>query len=173
MSRMSVDGRYVSSRCPRPSLLCADLSTPEQCYLAPPDVDEDPAVYKSTKTVKAEDTPANGDEQSGDAPAEQEKKADGPKITMGGVELEFDESQLSPSDFDTDSEGGDMDDGPLLHLGLGFNKFLLVLRDPGVMRFVKYLSTSAEGSRWDVCGEWDVGQLEEEESSDADAEAGA
>jgi hypothetical protein len=92
---------------------------------------------------------------------------------MGGVELEFDESQLSPSDFDTDSEGGDMDDGPLLHLGLGFNKFLLVLRDPGVMRFVKYLSTSAEGSRWDVCGEWDVGQLEEEEGSDADAEAGA
>lgn len=86
---------------------------------------------------------------------------------MGGVELEFDESQLSPSDFDSDSEGGD--DGPLLHLGLGFNKLLLVLRDPGVMRFVKYLSNSADGSRWDVCGEWEVGQMAEEDE-EADAE---
>lgn len=85
---------------------------------------------------------------------------------MGGVDLEFDESQFSPSDFDTDSEGGDLDDGPLLHLELGFNKFLLVLREPTVMRFVKYLSASAEGSRWDVSGEWDVGQLEEEDEEE-------
>ena len=146
---------------------------PRQCYLAPPDIDEDPAVYKSTKVAKTEGLANEGAEGSEETPAEQEKKGDGPKITMGGVELEFDESQLSPSDFDTDSEGGDMDDGPLLHLGLGFNKFLLVLRDPGVMRFVKYLSNSAEGSRWDVCGEWDVGQLEEEEDIDAEASAEA
>jgi hypothetical protein len=88
---------------------------------------------------------------------------------MGGVELEFDESQLSDGDFDTDSE---FEDGPLLHLPVGFNKFLLVLRDPGVMRFVKYLSSSAEGSRWDISAEWEVGQLEEEEE-DAKDEATA
>lgn len=144
-----------------------------ECYLAPPDVDEDPAVYQSAAAKKAskgtdEDT-NNMDGATAEAQAESKPtkptNGEGPKITMGGVELEFDESQLSPSDFDTDSEGGDMDDddGPLLHLGLGFNKFLLVLRDPGVMRFVKYLSNSADGSRWDVCGEWDVGQLEEDE----------
>jgi hypothetical protein len=83
---------------------------------------------------------------------------------MGGVELEFDPDQFSPSDFDSDEEeAGDDDEGPLLTLGTSFNKLLLVLRDPGVMRFVKYLSAGAPGSRWDIGGEWEVGVLEEEE----------
>jgi hypothetical protein len=47
--------------------------------------------------------------------------------------------------------------------GVSFNRLLIVLRDPGVMRFVKYLSASAKGSRWDVGGEWEVGVMEEED----------
>lgn len=46
--------------------------------------------------------------------------------------------------------------------GVAFNKLLLVLRDPGVMKFVKYLSNAAPGSRWDVGGEWEVAILEED-----------
>ncbi len=84
---------------------------------------------------------------------------------MNGVELEFDQSQLSPSDFDTDSEADDDDDGPLIALAPGFNQFLLVLRDPGVMRFVKYVSNMAKGSRWDLAGEFAVGELVEDEES--------
>jgi len=142
-----------------------------QCYLASPDADEDPAVYKSAKVAQSGDEPAPAEKQSDPAaPAEEGENGKKPRITMGGVDLEFDESQFSPSDFDTDSEGGDLDDGPLLHLGLGFNKFLLVLREPTVMRFVKYLSASAEGSRWDVSGEWDVGQLEEEDDEEEGSE---
>ena len=45
---------------------------------------------------------------------------------------------------------------------------MLVLRDEGVMRFVKYVSAAAEGSRYDVCGEWQVGQVEEEEEEQED-----
>lgn len=88
---------------------------------------------------------------------------------MGGVELEFDESQLSDGDFDTDDEE---DDGPLLSLHPNFNCLLLVLRDPGVMKFVKYLGNAAEGSRFDVSAEYEVGQLEEEgeEGEEGDAE---
>jgi hypothetical protein len=134
--------------------------------MASPDEDSDPAVYQSKAAPRPADKlegeaelEANG--VSGDNAAAEES-ASKPTITMGGVELEFDESQLSPSDFDTDSEAGDDDDGPLITLFPGFNKFLLVLRDPGVMRFVKYVSNAAEGSRWDISGEWDVGQLEEE-----------
>ena len=38
-----------------------------------------------------------------------------------------------------------------------FNNVLnLVMRDPGTMRFVKYLSTSAPGSRWDVSVEYEL-----------------
>lgn len=145
-----------------------------ECYLASPDEDSDPAVYQSGRIKRADE--GENDVEGTDANADVEEakeeepvngassaQADGPKIMMGGVELEFDQSQLSDGDFDTDSEGGEDDDGPLLSNTLGFNKFLLVLRDPGVMRFVKYLSNSAEGSRWDISGEWEVGQLEEEE----------
>jgi hypothetical protein len=43
------------------------------------------------------------------------------------------------------------------------------------MRFVKYLSAAAPGSRWDVGGEWEVGMLEvegeDEDGAEAEAEA--
>jgi len=60
----------------------------------------------------------------------------------------------------------DDDDATLLTVHPGFNRLLLVLRDEGVMRFVKYVSAAAEGSRWDVCGEYEVGMIEVDESED-------
>jgi prolyl 3-hydroxylase /prolyl 3,4-dihydroxylase len=58
------------------------------------------------------------------------------------------------------------DDGPLLALRPGWNQLHLVLRDPGVLKFVKYLSAKAPGSRWDVGGEWEVRMVEEEGDDD-------
>lgn len=40
------------------------------------------------------------------------------------------------------------------------NEFILILRDPDLLRFVKYVSRNANGSRWDVLGEYEI---EEEE----------
>ncbi|ORY27313.1 putative nucleus protein [Naematelia encephala] len=165
-----------------------------EAYIAAPDESEDPAVFQSAlakKGSKEEDEPKrNGaDEEITDVPvngapsasnnshAEENKEApvngksdpsktNGPSISLNGTELEFDPDQFSPSDFDSDSEDGDEDDGPLLMQAVSYNKLLLVLRDPGVMRFVKYLSAGAEGSRWDVGGEWAVGIMEAEEDDD-------
>jgi hypothetical protein len=143
-----------------------------ECYLAAPDEGEDPAVYQSSRAKDRgvegpdeEEHPQVDEKESGPSNAEVEgsEKREGPKITMGGQELEFDPDQFSPSDFDSDSEAGSEDDGPLLTLPVSFNKLLLVLRDPGVMRFVKYLGGGAEGSRWDLGGEWEVGVMEEDE----------
>jgi hypothetical protein len=47
----------------------------------------------------------------------------------------------------------------LLATQAGFNKLLLVLRDEQVMRFVKYVSAAATGSRWDIYGEYEVGMV--------------
>lgn len=125
-------------------------------------------MYQSSKPAKLAEEVENGAKAATEAVAEAEEPtepaADGkgkPTISMGGVELEFDESQLSDGDFDTDDE--EEDDGPLLSLHPNFNCLLLVLRDPGVMKFVKYLSNAAEGSRFDVSAEYEVGQLEEED----------
>lgn len=140
------------------------------CYLAAPDDNEDPAVYQSTLVKKAEskeDDPApNGHAtQNG---AEPELVNGHGRANGLSAELEIDPSQLSPTDFDPDSD--DDDDGPLLTHPVSFNKLLLVLRDPGVMRFVKYLSAGAKGSRWDVGGEWEVGVMEEDEGDGEDGE---
>jgi hypothetical protein len=153
-----------------------------ECYLAAPDEGEDPAVYQSqsqrTKGTGAEAEPEREALAEAKRKADPEKddqstaqsgaeKKDGPSISMNGQELEFDPDQFSPSDFDSDSEAGSDDgEGPLLTLPVSFNKLLLVLRDPGVMRFVKYLGNGAGGSRWDVGGEWEVGVMEEDEEEE-------
>lgn len=47
------------------------------------------------------------------------------------------------------------------------NEFILVLRDPDLLRFVKYVSKNAPGSRWDVHAEY---MLADDEKPDPDAE---
>lgn len=61
------------------------------------------------------------------------------------------------------------DDGPLLSLEPGWNRLHLVLRDPGVLKFVKYVSARAPGSRFDVSGEFEVSAVEEEEEEETES----
>jgi hypothetical protein len=65
-----------------------------------------------------------------------------------------------------EEEEDDEDDSTLLSLEPSFNRLHLVLRDPGVLGFVKYVSAKAPGSRWDVNGEWEVRGIEEEEEDE-------
>ncbi|KAI8989494.1 Oxoglutarate and iron-dependent oxygenase degradation C-term-domain-containing protein [Pilobolus umbonatus] len=58
------------------------------------------------------------------------------------------------------------EDGALLTLPAGYNELSLVLRDEGVMRFIKYVSAKAPGSRWDVSFEYDLPEEEDEESNE-------
>ena len=54
------------------------------------------------------------------------------------------------------AESEDEDDGVLLNTPAQWNNLTLVVRDVGVLRFVKYVSKAAKGSRWDVTGTWQV-----------------
>jgi len=67
----------------------------------------------------------------------------------------------------TGEEVDEEDESTLLTVQPSFNRLLLVLRDEGVMRFVKYVSAAAAGSRWDVCGEFTVGMFQEDEEEDS------
>ncbi|KAG0175601.1 hypothetical protein DFQ28_006636 [Apophysomyces sp. BC1034] len=58
------------------------------------------------------------------------------------------------------------EDGALLTLPAGSNELSLVLRDEGVMRFIKYVSSRAPGSRWDLSYEYDLPEEEEEEEEE-------
>ncbi|KAI8368312.1 Oxoglutarate and iron-dependent oxygenase degradation C-term-domain-containing protein [Radiomyces spectabilis] len=62
------------------------------------------------------------------------------------------------------------DDGALLTLAAGCNELSIVLRDEGVMRFIKYVSARAPGSRWDVSYEYDLPEEDEEDNDDEEEE---
>ncbi|KDQ64141.1 hypothetical protein JAAARDRAFT_27758 [Jaapia argillacea MUCL 33604] len=128
-----------------------------ECYMAPHDEEDDPAVYRSGRRRKSSNATnghnhAEGSLTNGVAPhIEEEERANGHDHEEEPAESEMDEEELEEEDS-----------GTLLTVQPGFNRLLLVLRDEGVMRFVKYVSAAADGSRWDVCGEWEVGMIEEE-----------
>ncbi|KAG1806461.1 nuclear protein [Suillus plorans] len=91
-----------------------------ECYMAPHDEDDDPAVYRSGSSKNHQVNDTSGDDD-------------------------------------------DDDESTLLTIQPSFNRLLLVLRDEGVMRFVKYVSAAAAGSRWDICAEFNVGMVQDEE----------
>lgn len=127
-------GWEVSRRSLGSPLGCADfgLVLLLQCYMAPPDEGEDPAVYQASKPAKAASSAA--------------------AIPNKGV----------PADHEDDSDDDEDDGAPLLTIQPSFNSLLLVLRDAKVMKFTKYVSACAPGSRWDIGGEWEINAVEEE-----------
>ena len=61
------------------------------------------------------------------------------------------------------------DDTELLSVSASNNTLSLVYRDPGTMRFVKYVSSSAPSSRYDICMEY---QLPPDDDNDNDNDDG-
>ncbi|KAG2198024.1 hypothetical protein INT47_004991 [Mucor saturninus] len=68
------------------------------------------------------------------------------------------ECYMAPHDEEEDAavyKAAD-EEGALLNLSAGRNELSLVLRDEGIMRFIKYVSAKAKGSRWDIAFEYDL-----------------
>jgi prolyl 3-hydroxylase /prolyl 3,4-dihydroxylase len=113
--------------------------------MAPHDEEDDPAVYRSGSHKK--DSKVNN----------------GSKQMPNGTQNNEPSNGASDSQMDDIENGGEHEeDGMLLTVQPGYNRLLLVLRDEGVMRFVKYVSAAAESSRWDVCGEYEIGMVQED-----------
>ena len=115
--------------------------------MAPPEGDDDPTVYRSTRSKKPQPqlvaSTSIRDVQENGNHVENGSDAAGPEHGF--------------PDEASESSGNEDDGDALLTVQPDFNRLLLVLRDERVMRFVKYLSASAQGSRWDVSGEWEIG----------------
>jgi len=118
--------------------------------MAPHNEEDDPAIYRSGSHKKSK--PAMNRTISDDSVASTSSS------TAAGPYVQEDDAMDEEED----------DDSTLLAVQPGFNRLLLVLRDERVMRFVKYVSAAAEGSRWDICGEYEVGMLQEDEADDDD-----
>lgn len=145
-------------------------------------------------------TPGWGDDDAGDEAGKPEADADADPdaeaVDVGGYEVymagdDDDDDAAAAQDPATHTGAGkrrsgkadpaiyaggdaDADDGILFSMPAGWNNASIVLRDRGVLRFVKYVSSRARGARWDVVGEWGVvdDDDEDEEGDDGGEEEG-
>jgi len=139
--------------------------------MAPHNEEDDPAIYRSSTHKKPKDPLKHADEISNAVASS--SKTNGNGNGNGAVHpREHPSDAASPPSstiseaMDEDSSDGEEEDSTLLTVQPGYNRLLLVLRDERVMRFVKYVSAAAEGSRWDVCGEYEVGVVQEDVDED-------
>lgn len=92
-----------------------------------------------------------------------------PAVYGSGAKQDVEQEASEVTDADDDEEDIDMvedEDGALLTLTPSFNQLSLVLRDEKVMRFVKYLSASAGGGRWDISAEFEAGAALSDDEDD-------
>ncbi|KAF9266209.1 hypothetical protein L218DRAFT_978712 [Marasmius fiardii PR-910] len=156
-----------------------------ECYMAPHNEEDDPAVYRAG-TYKKSDALANGSHKdnkhntnghtaestaaNGASHGDANGKSKGKGKEVGKSPHESSkrdgDGDIELEDAEHEEENEEEEDSTLLTVQPGFNRLLLVLRDERVMRFVKYVSAAAEGSRWDVCAEYEVGMIKEEDDVD-------
>lgn len=107
---------------------------------------------------------ANGKEKVKEK-EEEEDDVGGHEVYMAGDD---DDTTGDAAVYKTTSDPDD--DNVLFTMSAAWNKMSIVLRDSGVLKFVKYVSESAKGDRWDVSGAFGVKELEggdeEEEGGD-------
>ncbi|RYP54182.1 hypothetical protein DL768_000961 [Monosporascus sp. mg162] len=88
------------------------------------------------------------------------------EIEVGGHEVYMAGDDDADEDAAVYRSGGDEGDNILFFQAAAWNKMTVVLRDSGALKFVKYVSRSARGDRWDVCGTFEVEEQEDDEGGD-------
>ena len=122
---------------------------------------EAPEAPEATESTNGE-AHANGEQQEPEADVDDD--VGGHEVYMAGDDEEDNEDAAI---YKTSSDADD--DNVLFTNPASWNKMSIVLRDSGVLKFVKYVSRNAKGDRWDVSGSFGVlfgeddGEEEEEE----------
>ncbi|KAK4170394.1 putative PKHD-type hydroxylase [Cladorrhinum sp. PSN259] len=100
-----------------------------------------------------------------DVEPEEEKEVGGHEVYMAGD----DDSNEDAAIYKTSED----DDNILFFQAAAWNKMSIVLRDSGTLRFVKYVSKSAKGDRWDVSAMFDIEEQDEAPEEDGGEGSGA
>jgi prolyl 3-hydroxylase /prolyl 3,4-dihydroxylase len=92
----------------------------------------------------------------------------------GGFEcyIEADEDADAAATAEVYRSSNEDDESELMSIQAGNNVLNIVMRDTGVMRFIKYVSARAPSSRWDVSMEYELEALSEEEEEEEEEEEG-
>ncbi|KAI1213873.1 Oxoglutarate and iron-dependent oxygenase degradation C-term-domain-containing protein [Annulohypoxylon truncatum] len=136
------------------------------------DEDEDDASAeedggaKSNGKSKGKGKAANK-KKNGKKEREEEKEE---PVEVGGHEVYMAGDDDANEDAAIYKSGND-DDNILTFEAATWNSMSLVLRDSGVLKFVKYVSQKAPGDRWDISGTFEVEELDDDDEEDEDGGA--
>ncbi|KAF4454994.1 hypothetical protein F53441_2555 [Fusarium austroafricanum] len=131
--------------------------------------DEEEEEEEPEEEQNDEDVKGKGKGKAKAVEKKKKKKKDEEEVPeVGGQEI------FMSGDDDADEDAavyktGDDDDNILFFQSASWNKMTIVMRDSGALKFVKYVSKSAKGDRWDISGCFEI---EEEDDDDYDEDAG-
>jgi Rps23 Pro-64 3,4-dihydroxylase Tpa1-like proline 4-hydroxylase len=124
----------------------------------------------------APDVEEDNEQQNGDDQAEPPEPNEDDIIWQSGDCGGFECYIAADDDEEAADEYNQDDDTELLSVSASFNTLSLVYRDPGTMRFVKYVGSKAPSSRWDIAMEYQMeeggGDDDEDEDDEEDEEGG-
>ena len=101
----------------------------------------------------------------GKAIEKEAKPKDKEELEVGGHEVYMagdDDSNEDAAIYKSSAE----EDNILFFQAASWNKMTLVLRDSGTLRFVKYVSQTAKGDRWDISGVFEIEEQNDEPDAD-------
>ncbi|KAL2118971.1 hypothetical protein VTJ04DRAFT_5930 [Mycothermus thermophilus] len=130
------------------------------------------------KASNGKATAANGknkDKGKGKGKAEEKMDVDGEEDEedneVGGHEVYMAGDEDGDEDAAVYKASSD-DDNILFFQAAAWNKMTIVLRDSGTLRFVKYVSASAKGDRWDVSATFEIEEQDDAPDSGEEEKAG-
>ncbi|KAL2159293.1 hypothetical protein VTH06DRAFT_2728 [Thermothelomyces fergusii] len=103
---------------------------------------------KSKEVIK--DAEEEGEEEGEE---DEDEEVGGHEVYMAGDEDGDEDAAVYKSSAD--------DDNILFFQAAAWNKMTIVLRDSGTLRFVKYVSASAKGDRWDISATFEIEEQDE------------
>ncbi|KAB5581113.1 Oxoglutarate and iron-dependent oxygenase degradation C-term-domain-containing protein [Coniochaeta sp. 2T2.1] len=116
---------------------------------------------KANSKAKAKEAPKKNSSSKPKKPQQEEEQE---PEEVGGHEVYMAGDADDDEDAAVYKSSGD-EDNILFFQAAAWNKMTLVLRDGGTLRFVKYVSRSAKGDRWDVSGVFEIEEQDEEPNS--------
>ncbi|KAG9228785.1 Oxoglutarate and iron-dependent oxygenase degradation C-term-domain-containing protein [Amylocarpus encephaloides] len=134
--------------------------------------EEDIPAEKANESKGKANNKVKGKERAkskGKAKVHEQEKEVAEEDDVGGHEV-----YMAGDDDETDADAaiykassGEEDDNVLFTMPATWNKMSIVLRDSGVLKFVKYVSKNAKGDRWDLSGVFALKEEEEEEEDNS------
>lgn len=129
---------------------------------------EEEESSEATATNGSQDKANGGAKSNGKKKIEKNEEEEEEAEDVGGHEVymagDDEEGNGDAAVYKSSSDADE--DNVLFTMPASWNKMSIVLRDSGVLKFVKYVSKSAKGDRWDISGAFGVKEVEQGDEED-------